>query len=90
MRRIKEALHLSLDKGLNQSQIANALAMARSTVQTYLIRATKAGLTQEVLATLTEDALEKLLFRRKPVLPDRPEPDCQYLHIELRKIGVTL
>jgi transposase len=90
MRRIKEALFLSLDKGLNQSQVAGALTLARSTVQDYLHRAARAGLTPKALATLTEEALEKMLFRREAPEPLRPEPDCSYLHSELRKTGVTL
>lgn len=90
MRRIKEALHLSLDKGLNQTQVAGALSLARSTVQDYLHRASSAGLNPAALATLSEAALEKMLFRREQQVPSRPEPDCQYLHLELRKTGVTL
>lgn len=90
MRRIKEALHLSLDKGLNQSQVAGALALARSTVQEYLNRARTAGVTPELLTALTEADLEKLLFRRVQPQGARPEPDCQALHLELRKTGVTL
>ena len=90
MRRIKEALHLSLDKGLNQSQVAGALQLARSTVQDYLHRAIATRLSREALAALSEDALEKMLFRRGEQAPLRPEPDCQYLHLELRKTAVTL
>lgn len=90
MRRIKEALHLSLDKGLNQSQVAGALALARSTVQEYLNRAKAAGVTPQSLAALTETDLETLLFRRVQPAALRPEPDCQHLHLELRKTGVTL
>lgn len=90
MRRIKEALHLSYDKGLNQTQVAGALALARSTVQDYLHRAQQAGLTVESISTLTEESLERVLFHREQAAPLRPEPDCQYLHVELRKIGVTL
>ena len=90
MRRIKEALHLSLDKGLSQSQVSRSLALARSTVQEYLHRAGAAGLTPERLATLSEADLESLLFRREQPAAVRPEPDCQYLHLELRKSGVTL
>ena len=90
MRRIKEALHLSFDKGLNQSQVAAALNMARSTVQDYLRRAEAIGLTSEGMKDLTENSLEKMLFKRQEQAPQRPEPDCQYLHLELRKIGVTL
>jgi len=85
MRRIKEALNLSLGKGLNQSQVAGALALARSTVQDYLNRASQAGLTYESIAALSEEALEKMLFRREQPATSRPEPDCQYLHRELRK-----
>lgn len=90
MRRIKEVLHLSFDKGLNQSQVAGALALARSTVQDYLQRAAQAGLTAELLSSLTEEALEKMMFRREALAPLRPEPDCQDLHVEMRKAGVTL
>jgi len=90
MRRIKEALHLSLDKGLNQSQVAGALRLARSTVQDYLRRAGALNLSGESLSVLTEEDLEKRLFPQKPSLPVRPEPDPQYIHAELRKPGVTL
>lgn len=90
MRRIKEALHLSLCKGLSQTQVAGALALARSTVQDYLHRASQAGLTPESVHALSEESLEHMLFRRSPVAPIRPEPDCPTLHVELRKTGVTL
>lgn len=90
MRRIKEALHLSLDKGLNQSQVSLALRLARSTVQDYLRRADLAGLAKESLPSLTELDLEKLLFPPKAGHPARPEPDVENLHAELRKPGVTL
>ncbi len=90
MRRIKEALQLSFGKGLNQSQVAGALALARSTVQDYLNRAKQADLTEESIGPLSEEALEKMLFRREQPATNRPEPDCQYLHAEMRKTGVTL
>lgn len=90
MRRIKEALYLSLDKGLNQSQVSGALSLARSTVQDYLNRAKQAGLNRESLKEHSEESLEKILFRRETSATLRPEPDCQYLHVEMRKTGVTL
>lgn len=90
MRRIKEALYLSLDKGLNQTQVALALRLARSTVQDYLRRAEQAGLAKDALPAQSEADLEKLLFPLKPSLPARPEPDVERLHAELRKPGVTL
>ena len=90
MKRIKEVLLLSLDKGLNQTQVAAALHLARSTVQDYLRRFHSRGLSREGLAALAEDALEKLLFPPQTLTAGRPEPDCAYLHTELRKTGVTL
>ena len=90
MRRIQEALHLSLDNGLNQSQVAGALHLARSTVQDYLRRFHSLGLAPEALSALSEEALEKLLFPPKLCRAMRPEPDPAYLHAELRKPGVTL
>lgn len=90
MRRIKEALHLSLCKGLSQTQVAGALALARSTVQDYLHRAGQAGLTADSVTALSEASLEHMLFRRSQVAPIRPEPDCPSLHVEMRKTGVTL
>jgi len=71
-------------QGLNQSQVAAALNMARSTVQDYLRRADAIGLTSEVICGLAENALEKMLFKREEQAPQRPEPDCKYLHLELR------
>jgi transposase len=90
MRKIKEVLHLSLCKGLSQTQVAGALALARSTVQDYLHRASHAGLTAESVTTMSEESLERMLFRRSQPAPIRPEPDCPSLHVEMRKTGVTL
>lgn len=90
MRKIKEALYLSLQQGLSQSQVAAVLNMARSTVQDHLRRASLLGMTPEALNSISEDALERMLFKKDQLPPQRPEPDCHYLHIELRKTGVTL
>jgi transposase len=93
MRRVREILRLKHEGGARDRQIARSLSLARSTVALTSERAAAAGLRWPLPATLTDRVLEAMLYaghgsqqgaRRKA------EPDCAYVHHELRRPGVTL
>jgi transposase len=93
MRRIREVLRLKHEGGASDRQIARSLNLARSTVALTLERAVAVGLRWPLPATLSDRALEAVLYaghgsrkgeRRKA------EPDWAHVHHELRRPGVTL
>lgn len=92
MRKIKEVLRLHHEKKFSTRQIAESLAIGRSTVQDYLDRAQQAGLTWPLLTDTDESSLENRLFPSShSSTNDKPQmPSMEYLHQELKKKGVTL
>ena len=90
MRRIKECFRLSYESGLNQTQIARALSIGRSTVWDYLKKFEESGLSWEEASGWREEELDKRLFTRPGTPAGRALPDFQYIHKELRRPGVTL
>jgi len=92
MRKVKEALRLSYEKGLSPRQIAKSLDTGRTTIQEYLHRAQQAGLTWPLAPELDETSLESLLFPppASVVHQKRQMPPMEYLHQELKRKGVTL
>src|SRR4030042_640902 len=92
MRKIKEVLRLSYEKGLSPRQIAKSLDIGRSSIQEYLHRAQQAGLTWPLAPELDETSLESLLFPSpgSVVHEKRQMPPMEYLHQELKRKGVTL
>jgi transposase len=86
---IREILRLHHSCGLSKKKISTAIGCARSTIGDYLSRAQAAGLTWPLPAELDGD--EALTHLYSP-LPEktRPQPDCNYIHDELRKKGVTI
>lgn len=90
MRMIREILRLHHSCGFSQKKISRALNCARSTVGDYIRRAQSAGLAWPLPAELDDDdLLEKHLYGPPPE-KTRPQPDCNYIHKELRRKGVTL
>ena len=91
MRKIREVLRLKYACGLTNRQIARTRAMGRTAVADYLRRAEEAGIGWPLPEGLDDAELERRLFRTVEASRDpRPEPDCAYLHRELRRKGVTL
>ena len=94
MRKIKEVLRFRHGNGFSIRTIAENLRLARSTIEDYLKRAEKAGLTWPLPEGFTETALEDKLFVRPAAPPSRPLPDYEYIHNELRthkrKFNLTL
>jgi len=72
MRKIRELLRLKFDLGLSIHKIAASLSIARSTATECLRRATTAEFSWPLPHDLHDDALESLLYPKKPVIADVP------------------
>lgn len=91
MRKIREALRLKWNLGIDERQIAKSCNISRSTLWEYLRRAKDAGLSWPLPEGLDDATLEVLLFRGDPKRGvKRPEPDWQETHRERKLKGVTL
>ena len=98
MRMIREILRLHYTCGFGKKKISRSLGCSRQSASNYINRARAAGLTWPLPAELDdEDCLEKFLYPKgaeitgvgRPV-SSKPQPDCNYIHQELKKKGVTL
>ena len=91
MRRIKEVLRLKWEAGLSARAIGQSCGMGRTTVREYPQRAERVGLSWPLPEGITDEALEGLLFSAPSLLPgvERPLPDWQRVHDELKGRGVT-
>jgi len=91
MRKIREVLRLKHVHDATDRTIAQSCSIARSTVGEYLRRASEAGVRWPLPHDMDDEQLEKLLFRSAAALPgdQRPLPDWEYVHKELRRKSVT-
>jgi transposase len=91
MRKIREVLRLKHVHDASERAIASSCSIGRTTVAKYLRRASDAGLSWPLPAGLDDEQLEQLLFPLAPSAPagERPLPDWDYVHKELRRKGVT-
>ncbi len=90
MRMIREILRLFNQNKVSKKRISQSLGCARSSVGEYLKRAQNAGLSWPLPPELDDDELlEKHLFG-PPAESVKPQPDCHYMHQELKKKGVTI
>lgn len=92
VRKIKEILRLKWECQLSERVISRSCRVSRSSVGEYIRRAETAGLTWPLSEELGDDQLYELLFPRaqRPSPKAAYVPDWQYIHLELRKKGVTL
>ena len=91
MRKIKEVLRLRFEGGLSFDAIGQSCNIGHTTVGEYLRRAKDAGLRWPLPEDMDDSALENLLYPRSLCRDtDRPVPDWQYVHKELKKKNVTL
>jgi len=91
MRKIREVLRLKHIHEASERAIATSCSVGRTTVAEYLRRASDAGLSWPLPDGLDDDQLEQLLFPSARQVPSdqRPLPDWDYVHKELRRKGVT-
>jgi transposase len=92
MRKVRDILRLAEGQGLSVRQVAVSLRIPFTTVSDHLRRARRAGLGWPLPEGMSDAELEVRLFAKSPSAPaeQRPIPDWQYIHKELRRPGVTL
>jgi len=91
MRQIRNVLRLHFAEKLSVRDTAASLAMARSTVADYLIRAKVAGLSWPLPEEMDDDELESRLFPAvTKTSSNYPQPDYEVMKKELARKGVTL
>lgn len=90
MRKIKEVLRLKYENGFSERMIARACALARTTVQQYILRFETAKLDWPLPESMSEENLEKQLFPGQgPQTPSRLPLDYAYLVQELARKDMT-
>jgi transposase len=89
MTKYREILRLS-SMGLSQRSIASSCQCSRNTVSNVLNRADEKGLTWPLPEDLGDADLQIMLFPDSVQQSSRKVPDCEYIHRELAKSGVTL
>ena len=92
MRKISEVLRLKFELKLSHREIGKSLNISPGTVGEYLCYAKAAGITNWPLPEgMDEETLTNALFQpAKDRKKDRPRPNLEYIHQELRRKGVTL
>jgi transposase len=90
MRMIAEVLRLHYSCGLSNKQISKSLKCSRGAVAEYIHRAQAAGLSWPLPVELDDAQIEQRLFPVTVKAERRPLPDCNYIHSELKRKGVTL
>jgi transposase len=92
MRKIREVLRLKHVLELAERPIAAAVGIGHGTVNEYIKRAKRAGLTWKEAEPLSDAEVEARLFvqvgRNEPAA--RAAVDFAWVHMELRRAGVTL
>ena len=77
--------------GMSNDMIASTRHMSRTSISTVLNIAREKNISYESIQEMDDDALYKLFFPEKLAAEDIYElPDYNYVHEELKKVGVTL
>ena len=92
MHRVKEILRQKLELKRSHREVARALGVSVGAVGVAVSRAALLGLGWEAIDALPDDELEVRLYgpRGGGRADTRPLPDPAALHVELRRVGVTL
>ncbi len=91
MSKFREIIRLS-GMGLSQRSIASSCECSRNTVSDVLNRALQTGMSWPLPDEISEADLREMLFpERTDKAKNSPKmPDCEHIHRELNKSGVTL
>jgi transposase len=90
MTNYREILRL-LSQGISQRSIAASCGCSRSTVQRTIARAQEHDLEWPLPSEMTDEKLRKIFSPPpKPAVAGYKEPDCEEIHREMAKSGVTL
>ena len=84
-----EILRLSA-QGISQRSIARSCGCSRNTVSRVLTQAQQKKIEWSVIQDLTDGDLYNILFPNQNQPGLHKAPDCQYIHREMAKSGVTL
>lgn len=91
MHRIREILRQKLVLGRSHREVVGALGVSLGLVSSVLTRARALGVDATTMDAIDDDALDaKLYGPRIATRDDRPLPDPGAMHVELRRVGVTL
>lgn len=92
MRHLREIFRQKFELRRSHRQVARSLGMSSGTVAGAMTRAKACGLGWEQIQALGDEVLEERLYggRSRKRLGRGPLPDPAYLHMELRRTGVTL
>lgn len=91
MRKISEVLRQRHEVKRSYRDIARSLNISISTVSEYLWRAKAAGIHWPLPEGISEqDLYDKLYLPVAQTVPERPLPDWDWVHQELRRKGMTL
>lgn len=91
MRKISEVFRQRHELKRSYREIARSLNISTSTITDYLSRGRMAGITWPLPEGLTEQQLYDMLFLPvKASRAERPRPDWEQIHREIRKKGMTL
>lgn len=85
----REILRLN-HQGISGRDIAKSCGCSRNTVARVLGKAREHGMTWQSAEEKTNGDLRDLLFPGVPAPFSRTRPDCEYIHREMGKSGVTL
>lgn len=85
----REILRLN-NMGLSRTSVGASLGCSRNTVAYVVNRAKLKGIEWPLSLELGDNDLQKLLFPEKESGKSRKIPDCEKLHKEMAKSGVTL
>ena len=90
MIKYREILRLHA-QGLSQRGIASSCSNSRNTISDVLKRAQNHGLSWPFEKDMSDGELQEFLFPEKNAISSfRRNPDCEHVHKELAKSGVTL
>ena len=85
----REILRLSA-QGISQRSIARSCDCSRNTVARVIAQAQQRDLAWSKIQGLTDGELSNLFFPNQIQPDSRKAPDCEYIHREMVKSGVTL
>ena len=91
MRNIREILRQKWSLNRSHREVAASLNISIGGVSKIVGKADEAALTWDVVVTLTDDELERVVYgTQKAPSATRATPDFAYLHAERKRPGVTL
>lgn len=89
MTQYREILRLN-SMGLSNTSVGGSLGCSRNTVASVINRAKLKGIEWPLSLEISDSDLQNLLFPEKQSINSRKIPDCEKLHKEMAKSGVTL